>query len=105
MLTNLKEEKFPSELKLANVINLYKKMREIIEPIIGQFLLHLLTKFFEKLADGRLFACKKIINQQTIFQKYSTVDALVYFTELVRGELRENKFTTCAYLDLSKAFE
>ena len=48
---------------------------------------------------------KKFIIQQTIFQKYSTVDALVYFTELVRGELKENKFTTCAYLNLSKAFE
>ena len=50
---------------------------------------------------GDYLQTKKFIIQQTIFQKYSTVDALVYFTELVRGELKENKFTTCAYLDLS----
>ena len=37
-------------------------------------------------------------------EKYSTVDALVYFTERVRKELNENKLTKCAFLDLSKAF-
>ena len=56
--------------------------------------------------EDYLHAKKLLFNRQFDFKNIlSTVDALVYFTELVRGELNEKKFTTCAYLDLSKAFE
>ena len=80
MLTYLKEKKFPSELKLTNVINLYKKGETNNPTNYRQISLIPLKNFGEtiKSADGRLFACKKNIIQQTIlFQKYSTVDALV----------------------------
>ena len=40
-----REEKFSSELKLTNVIPLYKKARQINQPIITQFLLPALKSF------------------------------------------------------------
>ena len=49
---------------------------------------------------------KLLTNRQFGFRRqYSTIDALVYFTERVRNELNENKFITCAFPDLSKAFD
>ena len=55
--------------------------------------------------EDYLHATQLLINRQFAFRKYSTVDASVYFTQRVRKELIENKFNTCAFRDLSKAFE
>ena len=46
-----------------------------------------------------------LASRQFGFRKYSTIYTLVYFTECVRNELNGNKFTTCAFMDLSKALD
>ena len=55
--------------------------------------------------EDNLHGKKLLINRQFGCRKYSTVDALVYFTERFRKEWIETKFTACALLDLSKAFD
>ena len=90
------------------MINLYKKGEPDNPTNYRPPLLHL-SKIFEKLykahMEDYLHATKLLINRQFGFSKYFTVDALVYLTQRVRKELIENKFNTCAFRDLSKAFE
>ena len=85
-----KEKKFPSELKLANVIPLYTK-GEIDNPTNYRsiFITPVLLKIFEKFCKAQmkdhLNAKKLLIKRQFAFRRnIFTIDALVYFTECVR---------------------
>ena len=88
-----------------------KNARYIIQRIIDQFPLQLHSQRFSRNFTKRRWKTicmqkKLLTNRQFGFRrKNSTIDAIVYFTERVRNELNENKFTTCAFLDLSKVFD
>ena len=69
-----------------------------------------LSKLFEKLLQEQineyLFKKKLLSKSQYGFRaRSSTIDATLYATEHFRINMDSNKFTACALLDLSKAFD
>ena len=102
---------FPSALKLAKVIPVYKKDSKLdfsnYRPIS---LLSNLDKILEKLMYTRIV---KFFNNNNLFyllqfgfrQNYSTMHALISLTETIRKYLDEGKFGCGIFVDLQKAFD
>ena len=103
---------FPSELKIAQVIPLYKNKGEITEitnyrPIS---MLSIFSKIFEKLIYKNLieFLDKNstLSNSQYGFRKkHSTLHALINATENVYKSIDNKQFTLGIFVDFSKAFD
>ena len=104
------EERFPTDLKRAIIIRLYKKgspedpenNRSIIS-VTGA-----LSKVFERCLYNQIEECmlnEKLYNElQFGFRKRTTTEALIYFTEKIRKEINK-KFVSTAYIDIFKAFD
>ena len=102
---------FPSALKLAKVIPVYKKDSKLdfsnYRPIS---LLSNLDKIMEKLMYTRTV---KFFNNNNLFyllqfgfkQNYSTTHALISITETIRKYLDEGKFACGIFVDLQKALD
>ena len=102
---------YPSKLKIAKVIALYKKnssfLPENYRPIS---LLSCLDKIFEKLIHKRLMAFinkyKIIILEQYGFLKdHSTMCALIDVIDNVRNYIDKGEYALGIFLDLKKAFD
>ena len=102
---------YPSLLKVAKVIPLYKKGPKDecanYRPI--SLLMHI-NKVFEKLIHSRMYSFlekHKILNQnQYGFRKNSSTAFAIY--DLIENKLKnldENLYTCALYVDLSKAFD
>ena len=107
----IKENKFPSSLKAAEVIPIYKK-DDRLEPTNYRpiSITPVLSKVFERILLNQIneYLSKNSImsNIQFGFRKqFSTNDALLYITETFRKELDAGNMTAVAFLDLSKAFD
>ena len=102
---------FPSKLKIAKVIPLFKK-GDI--QLFGNYspisLLSSVSKVFEKATYGQLyeyFSSHALFNDsQYGFRKYhSTEFALLELVDRIHKESDENKIPFSVFLDLSKAFD
>ena len=107
----IKNNIFPNQFKLANVTPLYKKddpldvtnYRPIsitsgFSKILEKILHRQITEYLERnnLMNPLQFGFRK---------RYSTQDALLYFTESIRKERDNKKAVHAPLLDLSKAFD
>ena len=102
---------YPSSLKLAKVIALYKKksilLPENYRPIS---LLSCLDKIFEKLLHKRFmkFINKHkiiILNQYGFLKFHSTTMALIDVIDNIRNMLDKGEYALGVYLDFKKAFD
>ena len=102
---------FPSKLKVAKVVPVFKKgdpeIRSNYRPIS---LLPICSKIFEKLVCKRLYSfvtCNKIIYPlQFGFQENHSIDhALISMTETVRRSLDNKKYGCGVFIDFQKAFD
>ena len=106
----LKQNKFPSLLKLANITPIHKKgdtenslnYRPIsITPALPKVLKTLVKDQIEE----QLSKYNLLSKTQFGFRKnFSTIDALVYLTETVRQKLDENKSGNCNVFRFVKSF-
>ena len=102
---------FPTELKVAKVISLFKRgdpeFASNYKPIL---LLPVFSKIFEKLMHKRLYS---FVTQNHIIyplqygfqEKHSVEHALISLTETIRNTLDNRKFGCGIFLDLQKAFD
>ena len=102
---------FPDELKLANVLPLYKNEDPYVfnnyRPVS---LLNVLSKVFEKVMCNRLIEILEmyqiLVNQQFGFRKlHSSYIALMILMEKLITALENNDTVVGIFLDFSKAFD
>ena len=102
---------FPDELKLANVLPLYKNYDPYAfsnyRPVS---LLNVLSKVFEKVMYNRLIefleTYKILVNQQFGFRKlHSSYMALMMLMDKLITALENNEIVIGIFLDFSKAFD
>lgn len=102
---------FPSELKIAKIIPLFKSGDKLIvtnyRPIS---ILPFFSKLYERVMYNRLF--KFVENNNILYpgqfgfrKDHSTGYAISYFTNNIFRSFNEHKFTVGLFLDLSKAFD
>ena len=95
---------FPSKLKTAKVIPIFKKDSPLecsnYRPIS---LLSNIDKIFEKLMYSRVI--KFLEKSNCIYPLHSTNDTLINITENIRSALDNGKFACGIFVDLQKAFD
>ena len=102
---------FPSELKLANVIPIYKAGdAQVFTNYRPVSVLPVFSKIFERIMYTRLLSFlnkhKILYDYQFGFrEKYSTYLALITLTEKISNALDEGKQVIGIFLDFSKAFD
>ena len=108
---SLLEGVFPSELKVANVLPLYKADDDMLfnnyRPVS---LLSVLSKVFERIMYNRLISFlenNKILfkNQFGFRKQHSTYMALMILLDKIVKALENGEFVVGIYLDFSKAFD
>ena len=102
---------YPTQLKIAKVIALYKKksayLAENYRPIS---LLSCIDKLFEKLLHKRFMDFIKkyeiiILEQFGFLPKHSTTHALIEVIDTIRKTIDNGEYALGIYLDLKKAFD
>ena len=102
---------FPSKLKLANVIPLYKKEDQ---RVLGNYrpmsLLPSISKIFKKVAFKQIseyFTCNNLLfdSQYGFRENHSTELAALDFVDRIKLEMDRKKIPFSISLDLSKAFD
>ena len=108
---SISQGKFPSKLKLANVIPLYKKGAKSdpnnYRPIS---LLNVFSKIFEKIMKTKFMT---FIKEQNILspaqfgfqQNVSTEDALTLFSNKLYSQLDKSNSVLSIFIDFTKAFD
>ena len=102
---------FPSVLKIAKVIHIYKKQSKVdYTNYRPTSLLSNIEKIIEKLIYKRLSNFLDINNliyslQFSFRPKYSTTHALINHTESITQSLDEGSFGCGVFVDLQKAFD
>ena len=108
---SLKTGRFPSKLKVAKIIPIFKKDDEHdfnnYRPIS---LLPSISKVFEKTIYTQLFQYLTVnsllhANQYGLRAKYSTELALIELIDRIYSQLDEKKVPIAIFMDLSKAFD
>ena len=105
------EGKFPSDLKIAEIIPILKNGSRCLVPNYRQIsLLHELSKIFEKLFKNRLYPfveLNDILSKSQFGFKCnnSTNDAVVEFLDSCYDSLNDKKYLIAIFLDLAKAFD
>ena len=105
------KEFFPSHLKQAHVIPIFKS-GDVEDPKKYRPILITsgLSQFFEKVISEQnaQFLDQNILFSSTQFgfrSKFSTTDALLFATEKIRHEVDNDRPVSAALLDLYKAFD
>ena len=102
---------YPSELKIAKVIPLFKKgAKTLVSNYRPISLLSIINKIFEKLIYKRL---SKFLIKHNVLYKYqfgfrkgfSTDMALIEIVDNIKTAIDNNKFVCGIFLDLTKAFD
>ena len=102
---------FPTELKIAKVLPLYKgNEKNILKNYRPISLLPVLSKIFEKVMYNRLISFLNINDllyklQFGFRKKHSTNTALIVLTDKIASELAKGNFVLGVFLDYSKAFD
>ena len=102
---------FPSKLKVAKVVPVFKRGDSEIWSNYRQIsLLPIFSKIFEKLVNKRLYSfvtCNKIIYPlQFGFQENNSIDhALISMTGTIRRSLDNKDYGSGVFIDLQKAFD
>ena len=102
---------YPSKLKIAKVLALYKKSSKFLpENYRPISLLSCLDKIFEKLIHKRLMAFINkykilILEQYGFLKNHSTMSALIDVIDNVRNYIDQGELALGIYLDLKKAFD
>ena len=102
---------FPSKLKIAKVIPVYKKGNKLsLENYRPISLLPSISKIFEKVVFNQLYSyfdSNNLLNsKQYGFRKlFSTEHALLHFTDRIISEMDKSNYPLAIFLDLSKAFD
>ena len=102
---------FPSSLKLAKIVPIYKKGdKSILSNYRPISILSVFSKLFEKLIHKRLlsYLCHNDIISQKQFgfrPRYSTYMALIDFCDKIANAFENKQFLIGIFLDLSKAFD
>ncbi len=102
---------FPSKLKVAKVVSLFKKGNpELASNYRPISLLSIFSKLFEKLMYKRLYRFLEVHNiiysLQFGFQENRSIDhALISMTESIRNTLDCRKFGCGIFINLQKAFD
>ena len=108
---SFKEGVFPSNLKCAKVIPIYKKGDKTKCPNYRPIsLLSNVSKIFERVMSNRL---ENYLNSNSILyehqygfrKKYSTEHAILSITEKIKTNLDRNIFACGVFVDLEKAFD
>ena len=106
--SSIEQNEFPNELKLADVIPIYKKgplNKENCRPVS---LLSHMSKVFERLLHKQIetFMSNKLSNKLSGFRKnYNTQYCLSYMLEKWKNTLDKGKHVDAVFMDLSKAFD
>ena len=107
----IKQSCFPTELKRAFVTPIYKKGDALDPTNYRQIsITNTLSKVFEKILHQQITNYldnkrKMSQNQFGFGKKFSTQDALLFFTETLRKESDSQNIVHAVFLDLSKAFD
>ena len=102
---------FPSKLKIAKVVPIFKKGDpEISSNYRPISLLPIFSKIYEKLMHKRIYAflkdCNILYPLQFGFQENNSIDhALISLTEEIRSSLDNRRYGCGIFLDLQKAFD
>ena len=102
---------FPSKLKLAKVIPIYKKDdRHILDNYRPISLLSTMSKVFEKVVFHQVydyFSSNNLFyeNQYGFRKKHSTEIAAIELVDRILGHLDQGNIPISVFLDLSKAFD
>ena len=102
---------FPSKLKLAKVIPIYKKDdRHILDNYQPISLLSTMSKVFEKVFFHQVydyFSSNNLFyeNQYGFRKKHSTELAAIELVDRILGHLDQGNIPISVFLDLSKAFD
>ena len=108
---SLNEGVFPTKMKIAKVIPIFKKdSRENVENYRPISLLPVFSKLFERLVHRRLTKflkrCNIIYEKQFGFRKnHSTSHATSYLSSEIYQSLEGSEKALCVFMDLSKAFD
>ena len=108
---SLQQGKFPTKLKHAQVIPLYKKgAKTSINNYRPISLLNVFSKIFEKAMKMKLVSfidSNKILSKSQFgFQKNkSTQDALIHFSKNIYKQLDKSNSVLSIFIDFSKAFD
>ena len=107
--SSIEQNEFPNELKLADVIPIYKKKdslnKENYTPVS---LLSHMSKVFKRLLHKQIetFMSNKLSNKLSGFRKnYNTQYCLTYMLEKWKNTLDKGKHFGAVFMDLSKAFD
>ena len=109
-IQSLTEDVFPNQLKLANIIPLYKADNRMLfnhyRPVSP---LCVLSKVFERVMYTRLFFLENFTiiyrNQFGLIKAHSTYMALIILMDNITKSLENYGFVVSSFLDFSKAFD
>jgi hypothetical protein len=108
---SLEQGLFPNELKIANVIPLFKSGdKTLIQNYRPISILPFFSKFYEKVMFNRIL---EFINHHNILYKlqfgfrhnHSTTDALIYLTDKILAGYDKGEYTIGIFIDFCKAFD
>ena len=108
---SLFEGHFPTNLKLAKVVPIYKNgEKNLLNNYRPISLLTSISKIFEKIIFNRIYKfvekCELLDPRQFGFRpKHSTTNAVIKLTNDILMALEEKKYTLAVFCDLSKAFD
>ena len=108
---SIRESKFPSFLKSARVVPIYKKgSKADVNNYRPISLLNIFSKIFEKLMKLFLLefiADKNILNpnQFGFRQGLSTQDALIEFSKMLYTQIDKSNYILTIFIDFAKAFD
>ncbi len=109
---SLKEGIFPTKMKIAEVVPLYKSkgQKDIMNNYRPVSLLPVISKVLEKLVHKRIYSFLRskllLYDSQFGFRlSHSTIDAILEFTGKVINGFDRGEKTLALFLDLSKAFD
>jgi len=107
-----KDRVWPSSWSVANLVPIYKKMGDILDPSNSRLiaLMDILPKVFEKLLDRRLREWSERVGGLSDLQGgfrggRGTVDQILVLNEIIASRTEDSFPTYTAFIDVAKAYD